>query len=240
MDTRVQPKHDTRHDGSKFDIPIGSKRETEYLQMLRDLKNQLADKTSECEVLRINLDQSMRDLRDLNRELNESKLRMFQNDEDSKKTLEETHKARKLEEDYVKLMSEYLNLSEHYDHFRGNLYDSYVAKTNAINNYECFMSNEMLRSELDGCRAMLNNQSAQLTLASAKLRNLEEENSLKDKSIAEFRKTLDDAKVTHKHEIDVLQEYIQCLKSTISSYEKTLIAITEDQPGDGERDSVAS
>lgn len=230
MDAKIQ-NQSVGNDDTNFEVLIDSRRESDYLEMLRKLKLELADKSSECEMFKIKLDQSTRDLRNLKCELNECKLTVFQNGEDANKTHEESQKSKKLEEDYVNLMNDYLNLSEQCEQYRQNIYDNYLAKTNAINNYECFMSSKNLSSQLDDCRLSLSKKSAEINLTTAKLRNLEEANSVKDKCIKELRKTLDDAKVTHKHEINVLGEYIECLKNTINSYEKTLTGSMDEQTG---------
>lgn len=197
-------------------------KQAKILEWIMKLQSSLTEKTSECESLRVKLDESNRSIETISRELNACKLTMFQNNEDSKRIHEEVMKSKKLEEDYVRLMGNYLNLSETHELHRQSLYDNYLAKTNAINNYESLMSREAIKHELDGCKVELDNRVADLCLIAAKLRNAEEANSVKDKCISELKKSLDDAKVTHKHEITVLEEYIQCLKNTITSYEKTL------------------
>lgn len=199
----------------------------EYLEIMRKLKLELADKKDECELLKIKLNESNQDVEALNKELDECKLTMFENNENSKRTHEEVMKSKKLEEDCVKLMSDLLDLREQSDHYRQNLIDNYLAKTNAINNYECFMTSGALKHELDQHKLDLNDKIIELSLAQAKVRNLEEENVTKEKSVTDLKKALDDAKVTHKHEIIVLEEYIHCLKNTISSYEKTLATYDE-------------
>ena len=197
-------------------------REDEYLEIVRKLRLDLADKSNECELLKLKLTASNQDAENLSQELNKCKLTMFENNEDSRKTYEEVMKSKKLEEDYVKLMSDFLDLGEKNDLYRQNLVDNYLAKTNAINNFECLLSSGAISNELQECKIDLDNKLAELNLALGKIRNLEEDNSLKDKIITELKKALDDAKVTHKHEITVLEEYIQCLKNTVTSYEKTL------------------
>lgn len=207
-------------------------RESEYLDMVKKLRLDLADKSSECELLKIKLEESNRDIEKLDQELNKCKLMMFENSEDSRKTHEEVMKSKKLEEDYVKLMSDFLALGEKAEQYKQNLVDNYLAKTNAINNYECFMSSGALTNELEECKKELDNKMAELNLAHAKLRNLEEDDASKEKSMNELRRALDDAKVTHKHEITVLEEYIQCLKNTVTSYEKTLASYIESKSDD--------
>lgn len=216
-------------DDTNFEVLIDSRLESNYLEMLRKLKSELSAKSSENEVLKIKLEQSSRDLGTMTRDLNECKLTMFQNCQDAQKAQEEMMRSKKLEEDYVRLMGNYLNLSEQYQHSKQEVYDNYIAKTNAINNYECLMSNEKLCIEIESCRENLDNKSAELSLVLAKLRNMEEENGIKEKCLTELRRSLDDAKVTHKHEIKVLEEYIQCLKNTITSYERTLTDLMDEQ-----------
>lgn len=235
MDTKLQ--NQAQNQGlSKFeDVAeemIDRVRESEYLDMIKKLRLDLADKSSECELLKIKLEESNRDVERLDQELNRCKLTMFENSEDSRKTHEEVMKSKKLEEDYVKLMSDFLVLGEKADQYRRNLVDNYLAKTNAINNYECLISSGALTNELEECKKELDNKMAEVNLANAKLRNLEEEDALKEKSLSELRRVLDDAKVTHKHEINVLEEYITCLKNTITSYEKTLASYIESKSDD--------
>lgn len=226
MDSRIQHLQDNQSDVANYeDLTedlLDRMREGDYLEMLRKLKLDLADKSDECEMLKIELDKSNQDVESLSQELNQCKLTMFENNEDSRKTHEEFMKSKKIEEDYVKLMSDFLELGERSEQQRLNLYDNYLAKSNAINNLECLMSSGALKNELDECKIDLDKKSAELNLALAKIRHLEEDGNAKEKCITELRKTLDDAKVTHKHEITVLEEYIQCLKNTISSYENTL------------------
>lgn len=197
-------------------------KQSEILDWFLKLQSGMTAKTSECELLKIKLDESNRSVETLSNELNACKLAIFQNNEDSKNIHEEVMRSKKLEEDYIKLMGDYLNLTERYEQHRQTLYDTYLAKTNAINNYECLMSREAIKHELDSCKAELHSRQAESAVLAAKLRNMDEENSVKEKCITELKKSLDDAKVTHKHEITVLEEYIQCLKNTITSYEKTL------------------
>ena len=197
-------------------------KEDEYLEMVQKLKTNLDDKTSECEILKIQLDQKHMDIESLRQEINECKLTMFENNEDSRKTREEVTKSKKLEEDYVTLMDDFLKLNEQSEKYRRTMFDNYLAKSNAINNLECLVSSGAIRDQLDECRTNLENRLADLNLTTAKIRHLEEENGVKEKCITELKRSLDDAKVTHKHEITVLEEYIQCLKNTISSYERTL------------------
>lgn len=197
-------------------------REDSYLENLRQLKLDLAHKSDECELLKIQLAESCHNVEQLSQELNECKLTIFENNEDSKRTHEEVMKSKKLEEDYVKAMSDLVDLSERNDQCRLNYLDKFISKSNAINNYECLMTSGAFKAELDDCKLELDDKTVELNLALAKIKNLEEDNATKDKSINELKKSLDDAKVTHKHEITVLEEYIQCLKNTISSYEKTL------------------
>lgn len=198
-----------------------------YLDVLRKLRVDLLQKSSECELLKIKLDERNRDADLLGEELNECKLTMFERNEDSKKTHEEVMKSKKLQEDYLQLMTEYLDLGERTNQYKQNLIDNYQSKTNAINNFEFLMSSGAISHELEECKLDLNKKSSELCLAQAKSRNLEENSVLKEETIAELRKALDDAKVTHKHEIGVLQEYIQCLKNTVNSYEKTMASYIE-------------
>lgn len=207
---------------SDTDNHVNVDNDDEYLEIIRNLKSELSNKNDECELLKIKLDETNQDVESLNKELNECKLTMFENNEDSKKTHEEVIKSKKLEEDCVKLMSDLIDLREQSDHYRQNLIDNYLAKTNAINNYECFMTSGALKHELDQYKLDLNDKIIEINLAQAKVRNLEEENVIKEKSISELKKALEDGKITHKHEITVLDEYIHCLKNTISSYEQTL------------------
>lgn len=201
-----------------------------HLKIIGQLKLSLADKTSECEMLNIQLNESNREIDVLSRELNECKLTLFERAEDSNKTHEEVGKFKKLEEDYVKLMSEFLKLGEKNERNKQELYDVYISKSNAVNNLECLISSGALKKELSGCKLELDNRLGELNLARAEIRNLEEETAIKDKNINELRKSIADAKVTHKHEITVLEEYIQCLKNTITSYEKTLAGYIEQPP----------
>lgn len=193
-----------------------------YLELIRTLKSDLASKTSECEILKIKLNETNQDYEVLSQELDECRLAIFENNEDSRKTNEEILKSKKLEEDCVKLMSDLLDLREQSDYYKQNMMDKYILKTNAINNLECLYTSGALTSELNQYKLDLNDKMAELSLAQAKVRNLEDENSIKDKSIVELKKSLEDAKITHLHEIKVLEEYIACLKNTVNSYEKTL------------------
>lgn len=197
-------------------------REDDYIERIRELQLAMADKSNECELLRIKLDLSEQDLDAFRQELNECKLTMIENSEASCKIHEEVIKSKKLEEDYVKLMSDYLDLSDETSQYRRNLFDSYLAKSNLINSMECLESSGAYKFELDQSKQELNDKIAELSLVTAKLRYLEEENALKEKTIGELKKVFDDAKVTHRHELMVLDEYIQSLKNTIASYEKTL------------------
>lgn len=230
--TQTMGGTETLTDDTNFEILIDSRRESDYLEMLRKLKVDLADKNSECEVLKLKLDQNSKDMAGLTQDLNECRLTMFQNEQDARKAQEETLNSKKLESDYVQLMADYLDLSAECEQYKQNVYDNFITKSNAINNYECLMSSEVLSTELHDCRVSLNNKSAEMNLVLAKMRNQEEELNVKDKCITELRKSLDDAKVTHKHEIKVLEDYILCLKNTIESYEKTLTdMIDEPTPG---------
>lgn len=203
-------------------------KQTEIIEMILKLQTDLIEKDSECERLKIKLDESNRTAAALGQELDECKLTMFQNNEDSKKVHEEVQKNRKLEEDYVKLMSNYLNLSERYDQHRQDIYETFMVKTNAINNYESSMSRDAIKHELDQCKVELASRQADASILTAKLRSMEEDHGVKEKCITELKKSLEDAKVTHKHEITVLEEYIQCLKNTITSYEKTLATYVDE------------
>lgn len=227
MDTKLQEYSTTPVVDTTTNETIEQLLEDKYLDALKRLQVDLSEKSSECELLKIKLDESNQNVEVLSRELNGCKLTMFENDEDSKKSREEVIKSKKLEEDYVKLMKEYVDLEERTNQYKQNLIDKYHAKTNAINNYECLMSSGAITVELEECKQNLDNRSSELYLAQAKLRNLEEDAVLKEKTITELRKVLDDAKVTHKHEINVLEEYILCLKNTITSYEKTLANYSE-------------
>jgi len=211
-------------------------RDVEHFEIVRSLRLELSNKNSECEALKIQLCQRDQTLETLSQELNECRLTMFEDNEDSKKNCEEIGRFKKLEEDYVKLMRDYLDFSEESAQYKRDIYDTYLAKTNAINNYECLMSSNRLMDELRACQTDLNDKLAELELTVARIRDLEEENSIKEKTIAELRRTLDDAKVTHHHEITVLEEYIQCLKNTVSSYEKTLVSYMKHQPEDPSED----
>lgn len=199
----------------------------QYLDALKALRIELSEKSTESELLKIQLNECDEDIKALKRELDEYKLSVFVNEEDLKKTCEEVLMSKKCEADYVKLMSEYLDLEEKTYQQKQQLVDNYHAKTNAINNFECLMSSGAIANELEECKLDLKNTAAELHLALAKLRNLEEDIATKEKTITELRKSFDDAKVTHKHEMTVLQEYIQCLKNTIISHEKTLANYTE-------------
>lgn len=227
METKLQEYSTTSVVNSATDETIEQILEDKYLDALKRLQVDLSEKSSECELLKIKLDESNQNVELLSRELNGCKLTMFENDEDSKKSCEEAIKFKKLEEDYCKLMREYLDFEEETNQYQENLIDNYHAKTNAINNYECLMSSGAIANELEECKRNLDNRSSELYLVQAKLRNLEEDTVLKEKTITELRKVLDDAKVTHKHEISVLEEYILCLKNTITSYEKTLANYSE-------------
>ena len=197
-------------------------KELEHLELIRKLETSLADKLGECELLKIKLAESSRDAQLLGLEFDKLKLSAFESTEDSKKIHEEVLKSKKLEEDYVKLMSAFLELSERCEQYRLNIYDKYLAKSNAINNFDCRRSSGCREHELADTSQQLQDKMAELCLATAKIRHLEEEVSSKEKYISDLRKVLDDAKVTHKHEITVLDEYIQSLKNTIASYEKAL------------------
>lgn len=194
----------------------------EYIDMVRELKLNLAAKTDECELLKIKLDESNRNITTLNQELNRFKMTVFEIDEDARKNHQEFEKSKNLEEKYMKLMSDFMELGEESEQFKQNMLDKYLAKTNAINSLECLNSSGVLNHDLEKTRQNLNKIVGDLKLANARCRSLEEEGTIKDKCIKDLRKTLDDAKVTHKHEINVLEEYIQSLKNTISSYEKIL------------------
>lgn len=202
-------------------------KQTEFLLKMKQLHDVLAEKESRCAMLAIKLNESYVKNGSLMNELNECKLAIVQMNENSEKSREEATKSRKIEEDYVKLMGSFLELGDRYNHYRHTTYENYFAKTNAINNYECHWSYESLKHELDKCKTELNCKQANLSLNTAKLRNMEEENSTKEKYISELKKALDDARVTHKHEIKVLEEYVQSLKNTILSYEKTLACYQE-------------
>lgn len=215
----------------------GREKQTEFLLEMKQLRIDLAEKESRCAMLTIRLDESLAKNRSLSNELNECRSAMIQMNEDSQKSREEVSKSSKIQEEYVKLMASFLELSERYNHHKHATYENYFAKTNAINNYECLTSQQALRYELEKCRAELNRKQADLALNLAKWRNMEEANSTKEKCITELKKTLDDAKITHKHEIRVLEEYVQSLKNTIVSYEKTLAnyldsCTSEDGAGD--------
>lgn len=196
--------------------------EDEYLEMVRQLKLNLADKSNECELLKIELSESKQAVDSLSQELNECRLAIFENNEDSRKTHEEIMRSKKLEEDCVKLMSDLLELKEQSDHHKQTIMDNYISKANAINTFECFQSSGAIEAELQQYKADFDEKLIELQLALAKVRNLEDENQLKDKKIVEMKKALEDAKISRVHEIKVLDEYINCLKNTISSYEKTL------------------
>lgn len=197
--------------------------EDDYLELVRQLRSQLADKSDECEAMRIKLDQSNREVENLSQELDSCRLTIYINNEDSKRSHDEVLRSKKLEEDYLKLMSDYLDLGEQTNLYKQNLIENYLTKSNAINNYECLVSSGALKHELGECKLELDHRLAEMNLALAKIRNLEEDIITKDKNIQELKKTIDDAKVTHKHEVTVLEEYIHCLKNTITSYEKTLL-----------------
>lgn len=201
-------------------------REDDYIERIRKLQLDLAGKSDECELLRIKLDQTNQDVETLSLELNECKLTMFENSEALCKVHDEVVKSKRLEEDYVKLMREFLDLSDDTSRYRQDIFDCYLTKTNLINSLECFETSGAHKYELEQCKQELNAKQADLSLATAKVRHFEEENALKEKTIGELRKVLDDAKVTHKHELTVLDEYIQSLKNTIASYEKTLTCST--------------
>lgn len=196
--------------------------EDDYIERIRRLQLDLADKSNECELFKIKLAQSNQDVDSLSQELNECKLTMFENSEAACKVHEEVVKSKKLEEDYVRLMSDFLNLSEETSHYRQDLSDKYLEKSNLINSLDCLETSGAYKFELEQCKIELNAKTTDLSLAAAKVRHLEEENSSKDKTISELRKVFDDAKVTHRHELMVLDEYIQSLKNTIASYEQTL------------------
>lgn len=202
-------------------------KEDDYLEMVRRLKSELADKANECEVLQIKLDQSAQEVDNLSQELDSCRLTLYINSEDFKRNHDQAVKSKKLEEDYLKLMSDYLDLGEQTNLYKQNLIENYLTKSNAMNNYECLISSGALQQELSECKMELDNRLAETNLALAKVRNLEEENTTKEKNIQGLKKTLEDAKVTHKHEVTVMEEYIQCLKNTISSYEKTLLSYIE-------------
>lgn len=199
----------------------------QYLDVLKALRIELSEKSTESELLKIQLNEHDEDIEALRRELDEYKLSVLGNNEDLKKTCDGILRSKKCEEDYVKLMSEYLDLEEKTRQHKQQLVDNYHAKTNAINNLECLMSSGAIANELAECKLDLKDTAAELHLALAKVRNLEEDIVTKEKTISELRKSFDDAKVTHKHEMTVLEEYIQCLKNTIISHEKTLAIYTE-------------
>lgn len=227
MDTRLHDHNSASLVENRAQVAIHQEDEQGYLDVLRKLRVDLLQKTSECELLKIKLDERNRDTELLGKELDECKLTMFERNEDSKKTHEEVMKSKKLQEDYVQLMTEFLDLGEKTNQYKQNLIDNYQSKTNAINNYEFLMSSGAISHELEECKLDLNKKSSELCLAQAKLRNLEEDTVLKEETIVELRKALDDAKVTHRHEIGVLEEYIQCLKNTVNSYEKTMASYIE-------------
>lgn len=194
----------------------------EYIDLVRELKLNLTAKSDECELLKIRLNETKQDIDTLNKELNQMKMMMFEVNEGSKRNQEESEKSKKLEEKFMKLMSDHIKLAEENESYRLAILQKYLDKSNAINNLECLYWSGALTNDLEKTKSELNRRMAELSLANARCRNLEEENSIKDKCVTELRKTLDDAKVSHKHEINVLEEYIDSLKNTIASYEKFL------------------
>lgn len=222
-----QSQSDNNLDVTLTSSQLNPPSEYEYLELVRQLRSELADKSNECETMRIKLEQSNREVENLSQELDSCRLTIYINNEDSKRSHDEVLKSKKLEEDYLKLMSDYLDLGEQTNLYKQNLIENYLTKSNAINNFECLVSSGALKHELNECKLELDHRLAERNLALAKIRNLEEDNIIKDKNIQELKKTIDDAKVTHKHEVTVLEEYIQCLKNTITSYEKTLLNYIE-------------
>lgn len=200
-----------------------------YIELVRELKLNLISKTDECELLKVKIDDDERIIRDLNQELNQYKMMVLEINEDSKKNQEEFEKSRKLEEKCIKLMGDFMKLGEEGEQFKQTILDRYIAKSNTINYIECLYNSGAINHDLERLKMDLDKMSADLNLANSRCRNLEEESSTKEKCINDLRKTLDDAKVTHKHEIDVLGEYIQSLKNTINSYERTLASICQPQ-----------
>lgn len=229
MEVKVQET--SGFDESNGDL-ISVTRESEYLEMLRQLKLEVSAKTSECELLRIKLDENVRDLEQLSQDLNNCRVKIVEHDENSRKNREEIAKSRKLEEDYVKLMSEFLDLGERSQQYRQTLLDKYLAKTNIISNLECLDSSGAIQSELDRCRSELDTKTINLSVSNARIKNLEEELGTKDRYIAELKKALEDTKISHKHEINVFEEYIHSLKNTITSYEKTLTSYADAKVGE--------
>lgn len=219
MENKVQETSDFNQPSNDL---MSVTRESEYLEMLRQLKLEVDAKTSECERLRIKLDDNVRDVEQLSQDLNNCRVKIVEHDENSKKNREDMAKSRKLEEDYVKLMSEFLDLGERSQQYRQTLLDKYLAKTNLISNLECLDYSGALRNELDRCRSELDTKTIKLSVSNAMINNLEEVIESRDRYIAELKKTLDDTKLSHRNEINVLEEYVQSLKGTIRSYEKTL------------------
>lgn len=223
-----------------------SEKQAEIIQQILKLQNDLIDKSSDYEKLIIKLDERNRTVETLSQELNECKLAILQNNEDSKKVHEEVQKNKKLEEDYIILMSNFLNLNERYEQDRRDIYDKFVTKQEATGNLDVNESREVIAHELAGCKAELELKLADTSLLSAKLRDMEEDNLAKDKWITELKKSLEDAKVAHKHEITVLEDYIQGLKNTITTYERTLATYidngtdkSEDRPSETvDRDGI--
>lgn len=233
METKVHTQQDHKISERLEDVVVGTVdcvREGDYLEMIRKLRLELADKSSECELLKIKLNVSDKDVDKLNLELNKCKLALFENNEDFKKNNEEVSKSKKLEEDYVKLMSDFIALGEQTDQYKQKLNDDHLANSNAINNYENMLSNGVIANELEVCKSELDTKIAELNVVLTKLKFYEEDVGSKDRSIKELKKALDDTKLANKHEITVLEEHIECLKNTITSYERTLASLTNIEP----------
>lgn len=218
-----------------------SKIQDELLEDIRRLKSEVETKTSECEFLKIRCDVQDSDIQTLNQELNRYRLTESENSQLFDKTQEEIVKNKKIEDDYAKLMIKHLESIKDAEECKRKLMDYIMVKANAVNNYECLMSGEAIEMDLNKCKSELDDKTNELNLALAKIRNIEEENATKERCISEFRKTLDDVKVTYKHEVNVLQEYIQSLKNTVSSYEKMLASYMEElTPQTAKTDSTNS
>lgn len=177
-------------------------KENAYLNLVRELKTSLAQKNNECEILKIKLDESARVINCINQELNKCKFTVFEMNQDSVRNKERSIKLKNLEERYAKLTNDFVAMGEEYEQFKANLFEQYLAKSNAINNYECSRLNEV--EELYKIRSELDKKDAQLTVIEAQMKSLSDENANKDKIINNFKQSMHDLQIAYRKEIDDL------------------------------------
>lgn len=197
----------------------------EYLNLVKNLKSNLAKKNNECETLKIKLDESTRMITTINQELNKCKFTVFEMNQDSMRNKEKSIKLKNLEERHAKLTNDFVVMSEEHEQFKAKMLDQYLAKSNAINNMECLHNNQ--REELISIKSELDNKTAQLALLDAQMRSLKNDVIIKDEVIFKLKQTIEEARLAHQDIIAKLNRESQFLAD-------------QDKPNDEDYDRISS